>query len=157
MVYYSYTGAVYFAPLSSDIRKNRRQVEEAHRSEHPDAPALVSCKSIYRLAEKVKFPLSRRELFYWLTSRIQYDITPLAELALDWFTAQLTNKVVMTELFQQHTEVYSQVKKVLLSYLLEHWIEMRHAMLTRFANFSPEEKLKYFWLVEAVLARSTVA
>jgi hypothetical protein len=53
MIYYSHTGTIYFAPLSSDKRRKKRETaEETHRSEHPYAPALVSCKSMYRLSEK---------------------------------------------------------------------------------------------------------
>ena len=73
-----------------------------------------------------------------------------------WFDAQLTPQVVMEELFTEHTTFYPRVKESLLHYLFKHWKEMRDMILNRLKASPAEEKMKHYWLVEAVIEKSTM-
>ncbi len=54
LIYYIYTGTVYFAPLISEGRDLRRQAIDKHLVKMKCGPSLCSPKSMYRLADIVR-------------------------------------------------------------------------------------------------------
>ena len=52
MIFYIYTGNIYFLPLRSRGAKVREKAKATHSMNHPKRPAC-SCKSIYRFAHEV--------------------------------------------------------------------------------------------------------
>jgi hypothetical protein len=45
------------------------------------------------------------------------------------------------------------MKEILLKYLRDHWKEMQASFLAVIASLSADNKLKYYWIVEAVMER----
>jgi hypothetical protein len=62
-VYYAYTGDIEFAPLSCDPNVDRKAAHDKHISDNPLLPHMVSCKSVYRLADKVSHTFISVRLF----------------------------------------------------------------------------------------------
>ena len=53
LIFYIYTGNIYFLPLRSRGTKLREEAKATHSMNHPNRPAC-SCKSIYRFAHEVR-------------------------------------------------------------------------------------------------------
>jgi hypothetical protein len=84
----------------------RQALLDIHVSEHPTLPPPVSPKSVYRLAHL----LQREEL---------------QQLALDALSTSLTTKCAAGELFGPVSIAYTDVKKVVLDYVVENWQEVQ--------------------------------
>ena len=54
LLYYMYTGEIYFAPFGSEANRDYRVSEKPNWE--MDSPPKISPKSIYRLADKVIVP-----------------------------------------------------------------------------------------------------
>lgn len=53
LLFYIYTGTIFFAPLRSEGAEERMCAVKQHKHDHPYRPPLCSPKSVYRLADKV--------------------------------------------------------------------------------------------------------
>ncbi|EKM49898.1 uncharacterized protein PHACADRAFT_179263 [Phanerochaete carnosa HHB-10118-sp] len=56
LIFFIYTGKVYFSPLRAYGLENRRKALRCHAAQNPDLPALCSPKSLYRLADIISLP-----------------------------------------------------------------------------------------------------
>ncbi|KAJ3558358.1 hypothetical protein NM688_g974 [Phlebia brevispora] len=90
LVYYIYTGRIYFAPLRSEGKQLRADALERHRVANPALPALCSPKSIYRLADIVGFD----------------DLKKLAGKEL---SSKLSAQTIVPEVFCRFSSAYSNI------------------------------------------------
>lgn len=133
----------------------RQKENKEHLAKAPDGPSLVSCKSMYRLAEKVS-PMEAIIIALTDAFTVQYDAVELTHLSLEWFIAHLSPTVVLSELFTPYASLYPKIKEILLQYLFTHWSDMQPMVLSKLRGFSNEERLKHYWLTEAIIEKSKI-
>ncbi|KAI5474178.1 BTB/POZ-like domain containing protein [Pseudohyphozyma bogoriensis] len=109
-----HTGHITFAPLSSSFHPSlsptttRLEALKSSSLASPSLPIPVSPKSIYRLAHLI-------------------DLPSLASLALTELETQLSVTNVAFELFGSTSEVYEQVRKVEMEFVVRHWGEVKRS------------------------------
>ncbi|KII83735.1 hypothetical protein PLICRDRAFT_439743 [Plicaturopsis crispa FD-325 SS-3] len=96
MIYYLYTSNINFTPLSS--RKTGKI-----GAENANVPSLAaSPKSIYRLAKKL-------------------ELTALCDLAKTEIESQLSEDIIVEEVFSTFTSQFPEIRKLELAFLFMHW------------------------------------
>ncbi|KAH9911403.1 hypothetical protein B0H21DRAFT_774822, partial [Amylocystis lapponica] len=73
LLFYLYTGNVKFAPLTSEGEAVRQSIIDLSSLTDPHRPAPCSCKSIYRLADKMHLESLRDSAMKYLQSRLSVD------------------------------------------------------------------------------------
>lgn len=90
--------------MSKGLEK-RRAAEEEHRTARPDFPPLCSPKSMYRLADIVRFLASHS--LRTLTGNRQFALPTLKQAAEKEIQAQLSSAIIAHELFSPLTAKYA--------------------------------------------------
>ncbi|KZT09617.1 uncharacterized protein LAESUDRAFT_756561 [Laetiporus sulphureus 93-53] len=118
VLFYLYSGAITFAPLSSNSTSDsRRAFIREHRKANPKHPTPPSCKSAYRIAKKL-------------------GLEDLKKRALAHLTTQLTLENVLDEFFGAFTVEHEEVRQLEMSHLMKCWGELqnRPALLAKMSD-----------------------
>lgn len=105
-ILYLYTGKVSFAPLHSEGEQVREQYVLNYRRRYPDLPIPCSCKSMYRLADKL-------------------GMRNLKELSLQHLAFRLSANSILTEILSKFTSRFEEVRRVELAVLKKYWDELK--------------------------------
>ncbi|EKM49895.1 uncharacterized protein PHACADRAFT_131778 [Phanerochaete carnosa HHB-10118-sp] len=100
LVFFIYTGKIYFAPLRSNGLQAHRLACGEHNSAHPDFPSLCSPKSMYRLADMVGLPI-------------------LKAFAEQEIHRQLSLECVTSELFSHFSATYPDILTAQLQFVYD--------------------------------------
>jgi len=125
--------------LKSNRRRTRKKENEDHLQVNPDTPDLVSCKSIFRLADKV-CSLSLVTAKTRFVHNFKIGIRELEDLALENLHCQLTPEIAGIELFSRYCSRYysrmplaldlpsgyrhERVKAMLTEYVIQNWTKI---------------------------------
>lgn len=103
LIFYVYTGQVYFLPLKSCGRKARQEGLRQHISRYPKYP-ICSPKSMYRLADEVhpsnRYNISESLIYTHLRPR-QFGFDELRQKAKDSIFSQLSAENILHEVFSK--------------------------------------------------------
>ncbi|KAI0692945.1 hypothetical protein BC835DRAFT_1355276 [Cytidiella melzeri] len=119
ILYWLLTGAIVFAPLTSEGRTSRNTAIEQSRLANPDRPSPVSCKSVYRIADALK-------------------LESLKAQTLDHLGRRLSMNTYLDELFSDFTSRYEEVKKMEMLAVIKHWDQIKGstALRTKMINIA---------------------
>jgi len=106
MIFYLYTGNIRFAPLKSSASSAVSGPSKDSNGEEYRGLKPVSCKSMFRLAEKLGIP-------------------GLEYLALQHLKSQLSTANIWTELLCHFTSRFGKVKQLEMDFLIENWDTVR--------------------------------
>ncbi|KAH9943907.1 hypothetical protein B0H21DRAFT_747540 [Amylocystis lapponica] len=106
LLFYLYTGNIKFAPLTSEGEEVRQSVIDMSSLTNPDRPAPCSCKSIYRLADKMNLELLR-------------------DCAIKYLQSRLSVGNILEEVFSVFTSRYEEVQKMEFAVMMQHWDNLR--------------------------------
>ncbi|GBE77443.1 hypothetical protein SCP_0103180 [Sparassis crispa] len=114
LLFYLQTGFIVFAPLSSSDKQARDNFREKYRDLHPNRPESPSCKSIYRLADKL-------------------GLDDLKKRALLHLESQLSPQNILDEIFSEFTSHYEEVRKIELAAVVKWWaqVQKQPALITK--------------------------
>ncbi|PCH43560.1 hypothetical protein WOLCODRAFT_164544 [Wolfiporia cocos MD-104 SS10] len=104
LIFYLYTGKVYFLPLKSEGEQQRAAELERALGEEQSVPPC-SPKSMYRLAEK-------------------YGITDLQDLAFEAIRSKLSTRNIVAEVFSRFTSRYDRIREIEINYLCANYVDV---------------------------------
>ncbi|KAH9943909.1 hypothetical protein B0H21DRAFT_823445 [Amylocystis lapponica] len=105
LLFYLYSGKIACAPLTSEGEVVRQSSIDLSRSKNPHWPAPCSCKSIYRLADKMRLESLRDSAMKYLQSRLSVDN-------------------ILDEVFSVFTSRHEEVQKMEFAVMMQHWNDL---------------------------------
>jgi len=102
MIFYLYTGNIRFAPLKSSSSSTESDAQRDSKGNEYKGLKPVSCKSMFRLAEKLGIPA-------------------LEYLALQHLKSQLSIVNIWAELLSLFTSRFEKIKRLEMDFLIENW------------------------------------
>ncbi|GJF00225.1 hypothetical protein PsYK624_165050 [Phanerochaete sordida] len=101
VVFYIYTGEIYFLPLRSQGTESSAEARSAHALVHPNRP-IASCKAVYRFADMA-------------------NLAPLKQLADAHLFSALSSTNILAEVFSPFSSEHPSILRRQSALLLEHY------------------------------------